>query len=147
MPLLLALWLPLALAEDPPPHCSPEIAPVDGQVSVSVLAVEGALEAPQVKAALEQDTLHYQYCYARVLAEDPTLAGALELRLTVAPDGTVPAAALTEDGLTRPEVGRCAVARLRKARFPVAEAGVTTATVRLEMTPLADPTEPAVRPR
>ena len=61
-------------------------------------------------------------CYERRLKRQPKLAGKLELQFEIGADGRVKSASVDRDTLSDPSVGRCAVAAIKRWRFPAGNA-------------------------
>nr|MCH9685594.1 TonB family protein [Deltaproteobacteria bacterium] len=57
-------------------------------------------------------------CYNEGLEEDPTLQGRVVVQFTVASDGHVPGATITETTMPDTPVGPCIVRAVEKWRFP-----------------------------
>jgi hypothetical protein len=62
-------------------------------------------------------------CYERSLKRNPSLAGKLLLRLTIAPAGTVSSVDLGSDSLDDPEMSACVRSSVQRWRFPPPEGG------------------------
>jgi len=59
-----------------------------------------------------------QTCYETTLAGDNTLAGMVELELTIAKDGTIEEGRLLKDGLGSAELNLCLVKKMVDWKFP-----------------------------
>lgn len=81
-----------------------------------------SLSADAVRAAVEANQDRVRDCYARRAAARPGLEGRVEVRLTIAPDGTVAEAEASEDTTGDEELARCIVEATRAIRFPTATA-------------------------
>jgi hypothetical protein len=96
-----------------------------GKPSVEKEIGDAAAYAHAAKAVIDAHRQEVQACYEQPLQGDPTLAGAVTLKLEVDPGGTVVGATSEppdgEAGLAA--VARCAVARGRAWRFPTRPGG------------------------
>lgn len=57
-------------------------------------------------------------CYDAGLTRDPTLAGRIEIRFTIAPDGSVSAATVSTNTLSDEAVGKCTAKAFARWTFP-----------------------------
>ncbi len=85
--------------------------------------VIGALSARDVEEMLREQQEGALRCYEGALAESPGLAGRVQLKLTVQPDGSVSRAAVQSTSLRNPSTEGCLVALASGARFPPPDGG------------------------
>src|SRR5690606_35683713 len=102
------------------------------QVGSASPRIRGACKAEDVLRNLRRRQAALRYCYARGLTLNPTLAGALDLRMLIDAEGRVTSAAVSGDELGG-GVDACVVRNLRRIRVPVpTDGGVSN--VRQQMT-------------
>jgi hypothetical protein len=84
--------------------------------------VTGALAREVVHRIMRRNLAAFRECYARRLTSAPDLSGTIDLRFTIAPDGsasTVQATGVDDD------VSSCVQRRVHQTQFPTAEAATT----------------------
>lgn len=117
--------LALALAttfERSPERAAPELPSGVGEESAPVVDARLAdLQSAADEMKLRMGAL--RACYERELRHQPTLGGTIELRLTVARNGTVRRARVARDEIGSRSLGTCLVARLQGTRFAPPLAG------------------------
>lgn len=109
LPVLLAA--PLALAQ------APAAGPSATLGEVVFLGDPFGTEAAQVAASVQRRLSAVQQCYARSLAQSPTLAGEMQLDVTFARTGRVTAVTATGLGSV-PAVSQCVALAVRAMSFP-----------------------------
>jgi hypothetical protein len=83
--------------------------------------VRGAHEMPPGASVVRFSAL--RPCYAQARERRPDLAGAIHVRFTVAPEGTIAESGITiEDELAYPPLRACLARRIACTRFPRADA-------------------------
>ncbi len=103
----------------------------DARVRMGVVAVTGALTREVVHRLMRRNLLAFRQCYARRLTGAPHLAGTIDLRFTIAADGS--AASVQATGVDD-DVSSCVQTRVHQTQFPTAEGGPTTVTFPLHLT-------------
>lgn len=97
----------LALGTQPPPAAAPT----------------GTLDKNIIRRYVRRNLPQIQYCYERELLAQPTLAGRIDVRFFISPDGTVTSAAA--DGMGR-AVSECVEQVIKRIRFPKPVGGGVT---------------------
>src|SRR5262249_60863076 len=97
--------------------------PKDGRISAVGTQLPPQVEDGKVDAAAIAREIHSRRraiaaCYERALKTQPTLAGKLVLRFSLAAAGTVTAADIDDDSLHSSEVAGCIRATVLRWRFP-----------------------------
>ena len=78
---------------------------------------EGELDARGVASRIRARVGAIRGCYERALRDHPTLAGRIEVRFTIGPEGRVNS--IRPEGLPEaPEVGACVANVIRRVEFP-----------------------------
>lgn len=85
-------------------------------------ATGGGREPAVIAGVIRQHTNEVRYCYERQLVQQPDLEGSLKVRFTIAADGSVAAAEITE--AMHPAVDECVKERVRSWTFGESD-GVT----------------------
>jgi hypothetical protein len=78
----------------------------------------GCLEKSVVDEVVKSHLPRIRYCYQRMLQRDPTLAGKVTMRFTIARDGSVSSARTKFSNLNNPEVQACLNERFLRMQFP-----------------------------
>lgn len=125
------------VAFDPIWFSFPEAQPahLDDEPAATPLAftVTSGGDAANIEAVVKRSARSIDYCYRRALADAPTLAGHLDLTITIAPDGGVEAAAATSK--LPAEVGQCLQGRFRRMQFARPASGSVKATIGFDFAP------------
>lgn len=102
------------------------------RVGLEVTSVEGGLDREIIRRVLRQNLNQVRYCYQQGLARNPALAGALTVRIAIAPDGAVSAVTIVEGAEKLSDaVTTCVAGKLRRLQYPDPEGdGIVLATVR-----------------
>lgn len=87
------------------------------------LQVQGSLDKELVARVIRQHRRELQYCYEKELEANPDLAGKLEFKFTVAPEGDVVSALIVESTMHDKAVESCATSKIRRWVFPEPEGG------------------------
>lgn len=90
-------------------------AKVDDPVNMVVL---GALDKEKIDAGVRRNMSSLRRCYAQGLKSNPTLAGRVVIKFTIAADGSVSQAAVKSSSMNHPETENCMVAAVRTFHFP-----------------------------
>jgi len=120
------------------PEAPPEKAPVgpDGGGKEKWLAADGATmferdittkrSDADVQAVLHTNTKTFRKCYEAALPKNPGLAGRVNVRFTIRPDGKVENA--KDEGSTLPSAGviNCVIVAFEKLKFPAVKDASTT---------------------
>ncbi|HVU52510.1 MAG TPA: AgmX/PglI C-terminal domain-containing protein [Polyangia bacterium] len=83
----------------------------------------GKVDAPAIAREIRGRRKAIAACYERALKAQPTLAGKLVVRFSLAAAGTVTAVEIDDDTLGAPEVGACVRAVVLRWRFPALAEG------------------------
>jgi len=94
-----------------------------GSASAGDPTVRGSLSRDVIQRVIRRHTSAVRYCYERVLARDPTLAGTVTLRIVIAPTGVVSEAAVQQSSLGSDTVEACLTRQARRWRFPAPNGG------------------------
>ena len=86
--------------------------------TVSNEAAPKELTQETIGAIVRSHFEELQTCYETTLASDNTLAGIVELELTIAQDGTIEEGRLLKDGLGSAELNLCLVKKMVDWKFP-----------------------------
>ncbi|MBW1877125.1 MAG: AgmX/PglI C-terminal domain-containing protein [Deltaproteobacteria bacterium] len=78
----------------------------------------GCMERSVVDEVAKTHLSRIRYCYQRMLQRDPTLAGKVTMRFTIARDGSVSTANTKFSNLDNPEVQACLNERFLRMQFP-----------------------------
>lgn len=109
------------------------------RVRVAKATVTGALDADIIRRIIRQHINEVRYCYQQQLEVDPSLAGRVSVRFSIAANGKVSASTVDEDGLTGPAVGQCIAKAVHRWRFPApAGGGTVRARIPFELRPGRD---------
>lgn len=84
----------------------------------------GALSKAEIQGVIRANNKQIRYCYEKELAKNPSLAGMVKARFTIAADGTVAAAKVGESTLDSPEVEDCLIDHIQSWIFPKPRGGV-----------------------
>lgn len=98
---------------------------VRGEVRPGRPTVRGSMPRAAIQRVVARGLSRLRYCYAVELRRDPDLAGRLEVRLVIGPDGSVQNATAPRDTVESPRLTTCVIHQLRRMRFPATGAGVT----------------------
>jgi len=83
--------------------------------------VNGSLDADLISKVLRRHGNQLRYCYQRILSKKPDLAGKVVVRFTVATDGSVSSASVSE-GIDS-AVDNCVAGRFLRMVFPAPQGG------------------------
>ena len=123
-----------------PPAARAEAAPEPAADAAPAARFDVVLDPGVVAFEMGRRRRGIADCYERALRHDPALAGSVELRFTVARDGTVRNVTLARDGLRSRSVRACVVALLDGARFPAPPRGAMSFSYPLHFRPAAEST-------
>ena len=84
----------------------------------------GALSKAEIQGVIRANNKQIRACYEEGLTNNPSLAGVVKARFTIAADGTVAAAKVGESTLDSPEVEDCLIDRIQSWVFPKPRGGV-----------------------
>jgi len=146
----LLLWaVPLVAGE---PGGAGYGAPGHGDVSavrLGVPKIAGHYAPDVVTRALRARVATFRYCYEKALAAWPELAGRIALTWTIAADGKVAGAHVTESSMSDPSVGACLAAAVGRLAFPPPAGGPVELSVpfTFELAPRPAVLVPADAPR
>lgn len=76
------------------------------------------LDKDLIMQVIKANQSQIRFCYEVVLQEKRSLAGKVAVAWTIAPDGSVQSATVTEDTMGDPRVAECVVARVLRWTFP-----------------------------
>jgi outer membrane biosynthesis protein TonB len=76
------------------------------------------IDVAATRAAVRNHVAAIQQCYERAKMDDLSLAGAMTVRITIAPDGAVTAAEVTRSTIRSPAVEGCVTAEISRWRLP-----------------------------
>lgn len=85
--------------------------------------IMGALDRSLIDAVIKRKMSQIRYCYQRELQKDPSLAGKLVIKFTIAKDGSVSSASPKSSTLGSKAVDSCVVSRFYKMQFPEPKGG------------------------
>ena len=97
-------------------------------------SVTGGLPTATVDRVIARNRNRLQYCYLREQTKAPNLQGKLELKLVVAPDGSVTSATVTGNTLNA-SVGSCIERVALRFTFPDTSAGISVVRVPMAFRP------------
>jgi TonB family protein len=89
---------------------------------VSDCVVRGALDKTIIKRLIARRRNEVRACYETALQKDHSLAGRVELQLTISPDGRVTNATADKSEVGE-DVGACIAHAARSWRFPAVDSG------------------------
>jgi hypothetical protein len=105
-------------------------------ISILAVVVRGGLDREIVRRVVRQHLNEVRYCYEEALPRQPTLAGRVVARFTIAPTGRVLVSALQTSSLGSPAVEACIVAATRRWQFPQpAGGGLVVVSYPFQLTP------------
>lgn len=84
----------------------------------------GFCEASAVRQVMQGRSGAYRACYETALQRVGDLAGRIELRFTIEPDGSVSGIAVTADDLKNKDVSACLLKQVSGLKFPKPDGGV-----------------------
>jgi len=85
----------------------------------------GALDKTVIDRVIKQHLAQIRYCYQKELNKNPSLAGKVVIKFTIAADGTVSAAEVKSTTLNNATVEQCIVNRFLRFQFdPPAGGGI-----------------------
>ncbi len=85
--------------------------------------IMGALDRSLIDQVIKRKMQAIRYCYQRELQKDPTLAGKVVIKFTIAKDGTVSQAAAKENSTGSKAVDSCVTNVFYKMQFPEPKGG------------------------
>ncbi len=83
----------------------------------------GALDRSLIDEVVKRHMAQIRYCYQRELTKDPTLAGKIVVRFTIAKDGSVSAASVKTTTMNNSAVESCVSGRFLRMQFPQPKGG------------------------
>lgn len=83
----------------------------------------GAIQPSVIDQVVKRHLASIRYCYQRELQKQPTLAGKLSVKFTIAADGSVSSATAASTTLGSPAVEACVAGRFLKMEFPPLKGG------------------------
>lgn len=89
--------------------------------------VEEGLTREEVAKVIHSHLNEIRYCYESAILSDPSLAGKVLIDFRIGSRGSVDSAQTTGDSMSRPDVGRCLVSKLKNWKFPSPRGGVQVA--------------------
>ncbi len=97
----------------------------DGGVSAATGSpiILGALDRSLIDQVIKRKMSQIRYCYQRELQKNPTLAGKVVIKFTIAKDGSVSAASVKSSDLGNPGAEKCVVDRFYSMQFPEPKGG------------------------
>lgn len=95
----------------------------------------GPIDPAVVNAVVRRHRARFNACYAAGLNSNPTLAGTVTIKFTIAEDGSVPSAAVKSSSLGAPQVEACLSARFLTMRFPAPEGGIALVSMPVVFSP------------
>ncbi|MFO7563646.1 MAG: AgmX/PglI C-terminal domain-containing protein [Enhygromyxa sp.] len=108
----------LALARDEPPPDAPEPTVESGATTVT-----GALDEDIIRRIIKPHLVSVRACYKRGLAEQPELAGRVEIEFTIGATGKVTSSSVKSSTLADDEVSECIATAFERWTFPKARDG------------------------
>lgn len=125
-----------ALTAQPPPApktTTPTATPTAPVAKPSMGRLDSYSPPPALSSrALSHDQQRQiKHCYSRALADDPALAGAVELAVVIGADGRVSKAWLERDEPGSAALSECLIKRASRWRYAEPEGGSDTATFAL----------------
>jgi TonB family protein len=94
-------------------------------VRSSLPTVSGQLPPEAIRRVALRSLGQVHHCYVQALAERPTVAGRVVIRLVIDGTGVVIASEVTRASMRATEPGRCIAAAVRRWRFPAPADGDT----------------------
>jgi len=76
------------------------------------------IDVAATRAAVRSHVAAIQQCYERAKMDDQSLAGAMTVRITIAPDGAVTGTQVTKSTIGSPAVERCVTAEISRWHLP-----------------------------
>ena len=105
---------------------APAVAPAPTPAGPAAPAVKkDEIDVAATRAAVRTHVAAIQQCYERAKMDDQSLAGAMTVRITIAPDGAVTAAQVTKSTIGSPVVERCVTAEISRWQLPKPTGGNT----------------------
>ena len=90
-----------------------------GEISVPESGIViGALDRSLIDAVVKRNMSQIKYCYQRELSKNPSLAGKVTVKFTIAGDGSVSSAITKASTLGNPSVESCINGRFLRMGFP-----------------------------
>jgi hypothetical protein len=83
----------------------------------------GALDKALIDEVVKRHMNQIKYCYQRELTKNPSLAGKIVIKFTIAKDGTVSASSVKASTMSNPAVEQCVAGRFLKMQFPTPKGG------------------------
>ncbi len=100
----------------------PKLSP---KVEAGTAAVTGSADVAIIREYVRRNLQAVRACYAKRLAELPTLAGKIVLRWTIGKDGLVTAVEVLSDTVSDTKLAACLKEIVKRWRFPSSRAGIT----------------------
>ena len=95
----------------------------DINISAGSPIIMGSLDKEIIRRVIKQHLAQIRYCYEKELVRAPGLFGKVGTQFTIAANGLVQAASVTETTLKNSEVERCITAKIRTWKFPKPKGG------------------------
>lgn len=87
--------------------------------------VEGGLDRNEIAAVIQRHLSQVRYCYEQGLQQKPGLAGRVNMKFMIGPQGSVTMAQVSNSSLGHRSVENCIRDRLKTWNFPKPQGGVT----------------------
>jgi phospholipase/carboxylesterase len=117
---------------DVPAPAGPDVAlgshGVASKIGRGTEGAGGSLPRDVIQRTFRVNMSSIRFCYERQLAAQPDLAGRVSVRLTIAPDGSVPSAEVVSSTLNSSVVERCVEQAVSRIRFPQPQGGAVIVT-------------------
>ena len=121
--LLISLLCLIGCASTSEPAQAPVAATTQASQEAKLVTQSTSTSAPElseqtIMGIVKSHFEELQTCYETTLASDNTLAGIVELELTISGDGTIEEGRLLKDGLGSAELNLCLVKKMVDWKFP-----------------------------
>ena len=83
----------------------------------------GALDRSLIDEVIKRHMNQIKYCYQRELTKNPSLAGKIVIKFTIAKDGSVSSASTKTTTMNNASVEQCVVSRFMRMQFPQPKGG------------------------
>jgi TonB family protein len=98
---------------------------VDRDINISAGSpiIMGSLDKEIIRRIIKQHIAQIRYCYEKELVRNPGLFGKVATQFTIAANGSVQSADVSQSTLNNSEVERCITAKIRTWQFPKPKGG------------------------